>query len=673
MKTLIIIFFTIILQSLPIKTTFAEIIKVPEQFSKIQDAIEYSSNGDTVLVYPGTYHEKIWFKGKEIIVGSLFILTNNPAYKDSTVIQSTGGDYVVYFTWGETNLSRLVGFTLTESGGYTNIINCNHSSPIIENNIINRGRRWGIRCDNNSAPIIKQNIFNKTSSSSPSFSSIRIWDSEAIIYENIFNGPSIYYLNFHAIEIVNSEIVSISNNYIFGYSNGIVGGTNGDITGNLIENCQKAISYISDYVRLINNTIVNNECGLYNQFENTEIYNCVFWGNTENFLITSICSLSHCCVEYGLPPYATDLGGNIFSYPEFTDTVNHDYTIACYSPCVESGTADTTGLNLPLYDYFFNNRIQDGNGDSIAVIDMGFYESYEIEDPGYVEGTVSLIGGNGNVEDVLVGIGANVHPDSSGHYLITISQQGSPYNVTAKLDGYFPQTIENVAVDSGQTTSDIDFELYEYNPIEILEISPDTILFLDEYSIGYGVPVTVKNISLLNVNINYVFFGNYYWWFFTYPYNIQPTILSPNDSLCFLVFPDIWLYPDVSDIIEDSLFINSDYGLFSVLILLDLDLVSINEKKNELIPSLEIFPNPIIDNTTIKICLVDDQNVTLNLFSNSGNLIQTIYKGSMKKGGNMISLKTINFKGNKLPPGMYFLQLQIGNNKIITKKIILFN
>ena len=220
MKTLNIIFLAIILQVTTLETTFAEIIKVPEQFSEIQDAIEYSSNGDTVLVYPGTYNEKIWFKGKEILVGSLFITTNNPAYKDSTVIQYSGNNcYVVSFTWGETNLSRLVGFTLTENSGYTNIINCNHSSPTIENNIINNGRRWSIRCDNNSSPIIKQNVFNKTSSSSPSFSSIRIWDSEAIIYENIFNGPDNYYLSFNAIEIVNSEIISVSNNYIFSYFN----------------------------------------------------------------------------------------------------------------------------------------------------------------------------------------------------------------------------------------------------------------------------------------------------------------------------------------------------------------------------------------------------------------------------------------------------------------------
>ncbi|MCK4677016.1 MAG: carboxypeptidase regulatory-like domain-containing protein [Bacteroidales bacterium] len=673
MKILNIIFLAIILQSLTLKTAFTEIIKVPEQFSEIQDAIDYASDGDTVLVYPGIYQEWIVFSGKEILVGSLFILTNDPAYMDSTVITYYGSGYVVYFTGSETYRSRLVGFKLY-AYSLSNVIYCSQSSPTIENNIIYKGRKWGIRCENNSAPIIRQNIFDRTTpSGSPGFSSIRIMDNcEPIICENIFYGPGMIQMGYRAIEYLTLEKAIVYNNYISDFYKGISGGSTGEITGNLIENCFRAISGNSEFIRLINNTIVNNYYGCYSQYGNPKIYNCIFWGNSEDFLPTSICSLSHCCIENGLPPYATDLGGNIFTDPEFTDPENHDYTIACYSPCVESGTADTSGLNLPFYDYFFNNRIQDGNGDGVAVIDMGFYESYEIEDPGYIEGTVTLSGGNGNVEDVLVGIGATVYPDPSGYYIITICPQGSPYNVTAKLEGYLPQTIENVVVNAGQTTSNIDFELQEYQLIEIIDISPDTILFLDGYSIG-GVPVTVKNISLLDVSINNIFLGNYDWYFYTEPDNIQPTLLSPNDSLCFNVLPAIPVFPDVSNIIEDSLFINTDYGLFSILILLDLDLVNIDEKKNELMPSLEIFPNPVIENTTIKVSLVDDQNVILNLFDNSGNLIQTVYKGSMKKGGNMISLKTINYKGDKFPPGMYFLQAQIGNNKIITKKIILSN
>jgi len=178
---------------------FAQIIHVPYDQPTIQEGINASYSGDTVLVHPGVYQETIWFGGKEILVGSLFILTNNPVYKDSTVIQDSGNGYIVNFNSSETHLTRLVGFKIT-TGSFKNLIHCANASPSIENNIIDRGHKWGIRCDNNSAPLIKQNIFYKTTFGSLSYSSIRIMDSEPVICGNIFNGPGMNCIGHHAIE-----------------------------------------------------------------------------------------------------------------------------------------------------------------------------------------------------------------------------------------------------------------------------------------------------------------------------------------------------------------------------------------------------------------------------------------------------------------------------------------
>ena len=79
---------------------------------------------------------------------------------------------------------------------------------------------------------------------------------------------------------------------------------------------------------------------------------------------------------------------------------------------------------------------------------------------GTIEGIVTLIGGSGNAEDVKVSVGgAIVNPDSDGNFSIRLFQ--GTYSVTAYLSGYNPQTIENVEVIEGQTTTGIDFSLQE--------------------------------------------------------------------------------------------------------------------------------------------------------------------------------------------------------------------
>ena len=62
------------------------LINVPSLFSTIQTAINYSSNGDTVLVQPGTYVENINYNGKNIVVGSLYLTTQDTSYISSTII-----------------------------------------------------------------------------------------------------------------------------------------------------------------------------------------------------------------------------------------------------------------------------------------------------------------------------------------------------------------------------------------------------------------------------------------------------------------------------------------------------------------------------------------------------------------------------------------------------------
>jgi hypothetical protein len=66
--------------------------------------------------------------------------------------------------------------------------------------------------------------------------------------------------------------------------------------------------------------------------------------------------------------------GNIDSDPLFLLTGDNPYQLTGLSPCIDAGTPDTTGLFIPPWDLLFNERVVDGDGDGIAIIDIGAYE-----------------------------------------------------------------------------------------------------------------------------------------------------------------------------------------------------------------------------------------------------------------------------------------------------------
>ncbi|MCF7794140.1 MAG: hypothetical protein K9N09_04165 [Candidatus Cloacimonetes bacterium] len=66
--------------------------------------------------------------------------------------------------------------------------------------------------------------------------------------------------------------------------------------------------------------------------------------------------------------------GNISLDPQFLLSQENPYQLSEYSPCIDTGTPDTTGLLLPPYDLLYHERIWDGDNNGEAIIDMGCYE-----------------------------------------------------------------------------------------------------------------------------------------------------------------------------------------------------------------------------------------------------------------------------------------------------------
>jgi len=142
----------------------------PADFKIIQAAIDDSNNGDTIVVYPGTYYETFnfdinpfKFKGKNIVLTSTD--PNDPAVVEHTVIE---GGYYSVISIVDANVT-IDGFTIQNGSGYRNGGICCTSSKgtaftvKISNNIIqNNTVEWvcgaGIYCDSYVKPVIVGNI-----------------------------------------------------------------------------------------------------------------------------------------------------------------------------------------------------------------------------------------------------------------------------------------------------------------------------------------------------------------------------------------------------------------------------------------------------------------------------------------------------------------------------------
>ncbi|NQX96496.1 MAG: T9SS type A sorting domain-containing protein [Flavobacteriales bacterium] len=426
-------------------------------------------------------------------------------------------------------------------------------------------------------------------------------------------------------------VISINN------SNSNQLGDNVRIINNLIFNnsgigikCQSSLK-----IKIINNTIVNNESGI--QFfssTNCEIINNIIRkAPNSTYLSLYVSSLdSSIIIENnnikGRYIFESNIidgdsgAGNIDFDPQFINPIlasgpaaiipNYDWSLLPSSKCINAGLTDTTGLNVGSLDLASNDRIYG------STIDMGAFESK----------TISPSQGNICNGDSLL--------------LYTIALDTTPSTYQWNLNG-IPLLGENN---------------------DTLSVNPFTTINKGVYScdIHYSNDTVLGNYSEVNID------------------TIQPIILSQNtllgnavvgDSVVLYVetmnaetyqwHRDSVLISDESDslLIFESLFSIDTGHVYYCVVSNGCGLIQtqnpIGIQSYDTSKKIKIYPNPTTNQLTI---------VSEKLFFNKVDIINITGKTVQSK-----KLNTSSINVSDLPQGIYFIKL-FSEEKVFIKKFI---
>lgn len=408
---------------------FSATIYVPDDYATIQAAIDAASDGDTVIVRPGTYVVNLGISGKGITLKS----EKGPAV---THLDGDRKRMVVAITVTGSTPVTLDGFTIKRGDSYQGGgVHCRDTDVAITNNVIkyNRvspsGDGAGIYCVHCPNVVISGNTITRNlvdvdplgMGGSSGGIYVRGCDqltvSDNTIRENycVDDGCGILAEGTDAVITGNIIVGNIADGWggCDGYGGGISFGegsatiANNIIIGNFGLFAGGVSLWNATNTVLVNNTIAGNTAygagGVVFNDSDVEVINTIFWNNEndeitlENWSTPSKLTISYSDVEGGQASVDVDTGctlnwgaGMIDADPLFVDAANDDYHITFDSPCRSAGDRNTP--DLPEKDFEGDPRIG-----HYLFPDIGADEFYTHF---YVNGKVSL---GENATGVIVG------------------------------------------------------------------------------------------------------------------------------------------------------------------------------------------------------------------------------------------------------------------------------
>ena len=258
----------------------------------------------------------------------------------------------------------------------------------------------------------------------------------------------------------------IENNYVYNHYSVGIAGTYDVVQNNIINNCGTGDFLLGGSDLYRNNLFINNQ-NICNTITDMAIHENNIYVRNENVFahppsIYGSPVFRNCILDFELPEGCIDGGNNIILNPQqveelFVSIENNDFHLAEGSLAIDAGF-DTTGY-YPLFDLDYSNRVWDGDGNGISIIDIGPYE-YGSEEFGRLNGYITETDSGEPVDYVLLRIndepGNFEFADSVGYFEFRLP--AGIYDLYAERVFYEDNIIYSITVEDGETT-ELDFNM----------------------------------------------------------------------------------------------------------------------------------------------------------------------------------------------------------------------
>lgn len=323
-------------------------------FQSLQDAIDFSSPEDTIIVAPGEYFGPFTMKDSVFLKGS------------GASVTELNIDFDLYFdvpvlSFYSVNHSSVSGFTIhSQEFMEAAAIYCNNSSPTITENYLVasfiNAEASAIICENKSHPIISRNTTENCK--------ISVFNSNPVIKNNSLKGTA---GGMSSVEINENSMPTVAQNKIYAAEAGIsIFNSNPVIENNkiILENFGGHGFYISQSdsciirnniildssedgiglfiqnspnINILNNSISTNRNGIWSLSSSGSIVNNIIMGNSSaGILAPGFTNIDYNCLWNNTLNYENTISGNndIYLNPLLE---SGSFNLSETSPCINTG------------------------------------------------------------------------------------------------------------------------------------------------------------------------------------------------------------------------------------------------------------------------------------------------------------------------------------------------